>query len=206
VYSRGCREFGFPNFIDFSCQEIEMDDKARTNLSKFLSLVLRHRPGMIGIQLDRYGWTAVDTLLSQCQAHGRGMSRPMLDEIVQTSPKQRFAMSDDGLRIRANQGHSVDVELGLEIAVPPDVLFHGTAADRFQSIRSRGLRRMKRHHVHLSLDIVTARTVGERRGKAVVLRVLAGMMHRDGYSFYLSANGVWLTESVPPRYIDLQEA
>lgn len=183
-----------------------MDEKARAKLSKFLSMVLRHRPGIIGIQLDRHGWTAVDTLLSQCQAHGRGMSRPMLDEIVQTSPKQRFALSDDGLRIRANQEHSVDVELGLEAAAPPEVLFHGTVADRLQSIRSCGVQRMKRHHMHLSPDIETARLVGERRGRPVVLRVRAGMMHRDGYSFYLSANGVWLTELVPPRYINLQEA
>jgi putative RNA 2'-phosphotransferase len=183
-----------------------MDDKARTNLSKFLSLVLRHRPSAIGIALDRQGWTVIDTLLGQCQAHGRNISRAMLDEVVQTSPKQRFAVSEDGLRIRASQGHSVAVDLGYEAANPPEVLFHGTAADRVPSIRARGLERMKRHHVHLSPDPATARVVGERHGKSAVLQVFAGRMHRDGYSFYLSANGVWLTESVPPGYLDFPEA
>lgn len=178
-----------------------MDDKARTNLSKFLSLVLRHHPDAIGIHLDQQGWTPIDALLTQCHAHGRDISRAMLDEIVQTNSKQRFAVSEDGLRIRANQGHSVDVELGYEHATPPEVLFHGTPADRIHSIRSQGLQRMKRHHVHLSPDAATARLVGERRGKAVVLRVLAGAMHRDGYLFYLTANGVWLTDAVPPGYI-----
>jgi putative RNA 2'-phosphotransferase len=179
-----------------------MDEQARTHLSRFLSLVLRHRPALIGIQLDRHGWSAIDTLLAQAREHGRDISRAMLDEVVLTNSKQRFAISDDGLRIRASQGHSIPVELGYEAAAPPEVLFHGTGMDRIPSIRARGLQRMRRHHVHLSPDSTTARAVGERRGLPAVLRVLAGSMHRDGYSFYLSANGVWLTESVPPSYIE----
>jgi putative RNA 2'-phosphotransferase len=177
-----------------------MDEPARTKLSKFLSFVLRHEPGAIGITLDHQGWVEIATLLAQCKEHRKEISRSMLDEVVKTSPKQRFAISEDGLRIRASQGHSVEV--GYEAAVPPEVLFHGTVADRIDSIRLRGLLRMERHHVHLSADFTTAKTVGERRGKPVVLRVLAGKMHQDGHSFYLSANGVWLTEAVPPGYID----
>jgi putative RNA 2'-phosphotransferase len=181
-----------------------MDEKARTNFSKFLSLVLRHRPEAIGIRLDGQGWIAIDTLLAQCCAHGRDISRPMLDEIVATNSKRRFAVSEDGLRIRASQGHSVKVELGYDAAVPPDVLYHGTVAEAIRSIRARGLDRMRRHHVHLSPDTATAQAVGARRGKPVVLRVHAGRMHRDGHCFYLSANGVWLTPAVPPGYIDFE--
>lgn len=179
-----------------------MDEKARTNFSKFLSLVLRHRPEAIGIRLDGQGWIAIDTLLAQCRAHGRDISRPMLDEMVATNSKRRFAVSEDGLRIRASQGHSVKVELGYDAAVPPEVLYHGTVAEAVGSIRARGLDRMRRHHVHLSPDTATAQAVGARRGKPLVLRVHAGRMHRDGHAFYLSANGVWLTPAVPPGYID----
>jgi len=166
--------------------------------------VLRHRPEAIGIHLDRQGWTPIDALLTQCHLHGRPISRVLLDDIVATNPKQRFGISSDGLSIRANQGHSVDVELGYETAPPPEVLFHGTSPDRIESIRTQGLRRMKRHHVHLSPDSETARLVGQRRGKATVLRVRAGAMHRDGHPFWLSANGVWLTEAVPPNYLDTE--
>jgi len=180
-----------------------MDEPARINLSKFLSFVLRHRPQAIGIRLDSQGWVEIDTLLEQCRAHGRGdISRPMLDEAVATNSKRRFAVSEDGLRIRASQGHSVEVELGYEPAIPPEVLYHGTVAEAVGSIRARGLDRMRRHHVHLSPDTATAQAVGARRGKPVVLPVQAGRMHQDGHSFYLSANGVWLTEAVPPGYID----
>ena len=179
-----------------------MDEQARTSLSKFLSFVLRHEPQAIDLRLDRQGWAEIAILLAHCRAHGKDLSRSMLDEIVETSPMQRFAVSADGLRIRANQGHSFDVELGYEAAAPPEVLFHGTLAARLESIRSHGLHRMKRQHVHLSPDSATALSVGGRRGKPVVLRVLAGRMHQDGYSFCLSANGVWLTKSVPACYID----
>jgi putative RNA 2'-phosphotransferase len=178
-----------------------LDERARTRLSKFLSLVLRHRPGVVGAELDRAGWIAVDDLLAACRAHGREITREALEEVVETNAKRRFAFSDDGLRIRASQGHSVEVELGYEARVPPEHLFHGTVSSSLRSIRARGLERMKRHHVHLSSDLETARAVGGRRGRPVVLKVLAGEMHRAGHLFFLSANGVWLTERVPPEYL-----
>ena len=182
-----------------------MDENTRTSLSKFLSLVLRHAPETIGLELNAQGWVAIDRLLGQCRAHGKDISRAMLDEVVETSPKRRFAVSGDGLMIRANQGHSVEVELGYKATTPPEVLFHGTIASSLDSIRSEGLTRMKRHHVHLSPDAQTARTVGARRGKPVVLRIAARQMHGDGFLFNLSANGVWLTDHVPPRYISFPE-
>jgi putative RNA 2'-phosphotransferase len=182
-----------------------MDERARTSVSKFLAFVLRHRPDAIGIQLDRQGWVEVDDLLRQCHTHGRRISRQALDEVVATNPKRRFAVSEDGLRIRASQGHSTEVDLGYQPAEPPEVLFHGTVAPSLASIRSRGLERMQRHHVHLSADAGTARTVGARRGRPVVLRIFAGRMHRDGHAFLLSANGVWLTDAVPSAYIEFPD-
>jgi putative RNA 2'-phosphotransferase len=179
-----------------------MDDRARTSLSKFLSLVLRHRPEIIAVELDQGGWIAIDELLAACCAHGRAITRAMLDEVVEKNTKRRFAISDDGLSIRASQGHSVEVELGCEAQVPPEFLFHGTVASRIPSIRARGLEKMKRHHVHLSPDVETARAVGGRKGRPVVLRVLAGKMHRDGHAFFLSANGVWLADRVLPEYLE----
>jgi putative RNA 2'-phosphotransferase len=180
-----------------------MDSSALTRLSKFLSFVLRHDPGAIGVALDRSGWADIDELLEHCRAHGRPLSREVLESIVANSPKRRFAISDDGRRVRASQGHSVDVDLGYEPATPPEWLFHGTVAASLPAIRAAGLARMARHHVHLSPDAATARAVGARRGRPVVLRVAAGRMHGDGHLFFLSANGVWLTERVPPDYIDL---
>jgi putative RNA 2'-phosphotransferase len=184
---------------------MDRDEEARAATSKFLSFVLRHQPGAIGIELDAAGWVAVDTLIAQCNAHGRRLSRALLEEIVATSPKRRFALSDDGTRIRASQGHSVAVDLGYRPAEPPELLFHGTVASRLDSIRAHGLQRMDRHDVHLSPDRQTARVVGARRGRPVILRVAAGRMHRDGHVFRLSANGVWLTAEVPPSYLALDE-
>ena len=133
------------------------------------------------------------------------MSRDLIEAVVATSAKQRFAISDDGRRIRASQGHSVPVELGYEPAEPPELLFHCTVGGSLSSIRAEGLLKRNRHHVHLSRDAQAAREVGARRGKPVVLRIAAGRMHRDGHVFFLSANGVWLTERVPPAYIELPE-
>lgn len=177
----------------------------RTRISKFLSLVLRHQPEAVGVELDGAGWVDVERLLEACAAHGRPIAREALDEIVSTSPKRRFAFSEDGQRIRASQGHSVDVELGYEPSSPPAQLFHGTVARFLPAIRENGLARMARHHVHLSADRETASAVGQRRGKPVVLVIDAGRMARDGHEFFLSANGVWLTESVPPGYIEFPE-
>ncbi len=176
-----------------------------TSTSKFLSLILRHQPQTVGVTPDRNGWVPIEELLDKCRAHGRPVTRALLEEIVATSPKQRFAISEDGLRVRANQGHSIEVELGYEPAHPPEWLFHGTVGSALQAIRAEGLKKMSRHHVHLSSDETTARTVGARRGKPIVLRVAAGRMSNDGHVFFQSTNGVWLTEHVPGVYIVFPE-
>ena len=178
-----------------------MDVKRRTALSKFLSYVLRHEPAAVGIALDSGGWVAVDVLLDACARHGRRISRAELEEIVATSPKQRFALSEDGQRVRANQGHSTAVDLGYEPAEPPDVLFHGTVARLLPSIRDGGLQRMGRHHVHLSPDEGTAQAVGGRRGKPVILRIDTRAMRGAGHVFFATPNGVWLTDEVPASFI-----
>jgi putative RNA 2'-phosphotransferase len=170
-------------------------------LSKFVSKVLRHDPESIGLRLDEAGWADVDELLSAANHAGVNIDRSMLDRVVAENDKKRFAMSEDGTKIRASQGHSVSVELGLAPVEPPEVLYHGTA-DRFAaSIREQGLLPRARQHVHLSLDEATAVKVGQRHGKPVVVLVESGRMHKEGFAFYLSDNGVWLTERVPPKYL-----
>ena len=173
-----------------------------TRTSKFLSLVLRHEPARIGITLDRSGWTDVTALLDACAKHGVTIARDELAEIVRTSDKQRFALSEDGTRIRANQGHSVDVELELAPATPPDVLYHGTVERFLAGIRGHGLVKGVRHHVHLSADADIAKQVGARRGKPVVLRIRAAEMVAAGHAFFVSDNGVWLVEHVPADFIE----
>lgn len=176
------------------------DDLTRT--SKFLSLVLRHKPEEIGLTLDENGWADVDELLRLVNQHGRKLNRPLLERVVADNDKKRFAFSDDGTRIRASQGHSVEVDLALPPTEPPELLYHGTASRFVDSIRATGLHSANRQHVHLSLDITTATKVGQRHGKPVILVVRAGQMVTAGHRFYLSANGVWLTERVPVEFID----
>jgi putative RNA 2'-phosphotransferase len=176
--------------------------KDLTNKSKFLSYVLRHAPGSIGLTLDDNGWASVDDLLAKCAELGNGIDRRTLHEIVGTSPKQRFTLSDDGSRVRAAQGHSVEVDLALQPIEPPALLFHGTATRFLDGIRAEGLKPGSRQHVHLSPDEATAIAVGQRHGKPVVLRVAAGAMHREGHEFFLAENGVWLTAHVPPRFLE----
>lgn len=178
-----------------------MDAKNRTAASKFLSFVLRHEPEAIGVTLDVAGWVDVDVLLQACAKHGRSLSRNELDEIVATNPKQRFAFSEDGRRMRANQGHSTAVDLGHEPAEPPDILFHGTIRRLLPVIREKGLLRMERHHVHLSADEATALAVGGRRGKPALLRIDARAMRNAGHLFLRTPNGVWLTDTVPSSFI-----
>ncbi|MEM8713422.1 MAG: RNA 2'-phosphotransferase [Planctomycetota bacterium] len=170
-------------------------------LSKFLSLVLRHKPQTIGIELDPEGWVDVDVLLAGAAAHGRSMDRATLEEVVATNSKKRFALSEDGTRIRANQGHSVKVDLGLEPKTPPATLFHGTVPAALDSIRTEGLQKRSRHHVHLSKDRETATVVGARRGEPIILEIDAAAMHAAGHVFFLSENGVWLTDAVPAQFI-----
>jgi putative RNA 2'-phosphotransferase len=169
--------------------------------SRFLSLVLRHDPDRVGLALDPAGWVEVSALLAALAAHRRPMSRAQLDRLVAESDKQRFAFDATGTRIRANQGHSVPVDLGWAAAEPPAVLFHGTHPGALAAIRREGLRPMQRHDVHLSPDRETATRVGARRGRPVVLVVDAARMAGDGHSFRVSGNGVWLTDAVPPGYL-----
>lgn len=173
-------------------------------ISKFLSYVLRHRPDEIGITLDPQGWVAADVLLAAAAAHGHPITREELDAVVRNNSKQRFALCENGTRIRASQGHSTTVDLGYAASPPPPLLYHGTATRRLPSIREEGLRKGERHHVHLSGDTATATQVGARHGSPVVLRVRAGEMAAAGYEFFLSANGVWLTDHVPARFIDFE--
>ncbi|MBX3222986.1 MAG: RNA 2'-phosphotransferase [Labilithrix sp.] len=172
-------------------------------ISKLLSLGLRHDPSALGITTDAGGWTEVCAVLRGLAERNAAVTREELEELVAASDKQRFALSEDGERIRANQGHSIEVDLGLPRHEPPAVLFHGTV-DRFlESIRREGLLRGARTHVHLSVDEATAMIVARRRaGVTLILRVRAGAMHADGHAFFLSRNGVWLTETVPPAYLE----
>lgn len=169
--------------------------------SKFLSLVLRHAPEKIGLSLDDAGWAQIDVLLEQANANGIALSRESLSQLVATSDKQRFVISDDGGRIRANQGHSVNINLELPECEPPIRLFHGTAVRFLESIRRNGLQPMERQHVHLSSDEQTAEGVGRRHGKPCVLMIDAKEMHSRGEVFFLCNNGVWLTAAVPAKFI-----
>jgi putative RNA 2'-phosphotransferase len=176
--------------------------KSLTSTSKFLSLVLRHQPEVVGMQLDPEGWLPIDELIENANRKGNELSLELLHEVVASCEKKRFSLSDDGLRIRANQGHSVpDVELNLEPITPPNQLFHGTVAAFIESIRELGLLKRSRNHVHLSADIETAKKVGARRGKPLILTIHTDAMHESGHTFYLSANGVWLTDAVPAMFI-----
>jgi putative RNA 2'-phosphotransferase len=180
-----------------------MDDKRRVKVSKYLSKHLRHEPGRLGLELQPGGWVGVDELLAACAAHRFPLSREELEEVVAQNDKQRFAFDETGTRIRASQGHSVEVDLQLQPVEPPPVLYHGTPERNREVLEAFGLKKMARHHVHLSPDEETARKVGERRGRPIIFAVDAAAMHRDGHTFYRSANGVWLVDEVPPQYLRL---
>jgi len=182
-----------------------MNEKERTRTSKFLSLVLRHEPEKIGLKLDPAGWADVETLLAACRQHGVAVEPAALEEIVATNEKKRFAFSDDGRRIRASQGHSIEIALGYTPQVPPLRLYHGTATRFLESIRAGGLNKMGRHHVHLSAEKETAHQVGQRHGKPLILAIKADAMLAANHAFFLSDNGVWLTETVPAAFIEFPE-
>ena len=179
-----------------------MENQHIVQTSKFLSQILRHRPGKIGLSLDANGWADVAELLEKSAAKGISIDRETLQIVVDTNDKKRFVFSDDGHRIRASQGHSIDIDLDLKPQKPPEILFHGTAETSLKSIRREGLLPMRRQHVHLSKDLETAQRVGGRHGKAVVLSIRTGDMARQRFKFYLSENGVWLTEEVPVGFIE----
>ncbi|UZI30059.1 RNA 2'-phosphotransferase [Streptomyces sp. VB1] len=195
-----------------------MDERRTVKVSKYLSTHLRHQPERIGLTLDENGWVAVEELLSAAARHGFTLSRAELDHVVAANDKRRFTVERgarssvgsgvqggiEGDRIRADQGHTVAVDLDLPSAEPPAYLYHGTVARVMDAIRTEGLRPMARHHVHLSPDRETATRVGARRGRPLVLTVDAGAMHRAGHVFRVSANGVWLADAVPPRFLRLR--
>jgi len=183
-----------------------MQSKQLKQISKSLSYVLRHRPDSVGIELETGGWIAVEALLSAFAQAGSPLTVESLREVVATSDKQRFELSDDGSRIRARQGHSVPIELGYEPATPPVVLYHGTAERNLNSILEKGLIKGRRHHVHLSTNRQTMIQVAMRHGKPVLLAVQAGQMHADGHAFFVTRNNVWLTEHVPPKYIAVENS
>ncbi|MET9470726.1 RNA 2'-phosphotransferase [Streptomyces sp. NPDC002917] len=178
-----------------------MDERRTVKVSKYLSKHLRHHPERIGIALDANGWVSIDELLRATARHNFPITRAELDHVVAANDKQRYAIEGD--RIRASQGHTVQVDLDLPPVEPPAYLYHGTVGRALDAIRTEGLRPMNRRHVHLSTDRETATHVGARRGRPVVLSVDAAAMHRAGHVFYVSANGVWLTEAVPPEFLHL---
>ncbi|MCA9074859.1 MAG: RNA 2'-phosphotransferase [Planctomycetaceae bacterium] len=178
-----------------------MDSKKLKRVSKSLSYVLRHRPETVGLTLNDGGWVAVDELIAAFQRSGKRMSRGLLEDVVAGNDKQRFEISVDGTQIRARQGHSVEIDLGYEPAVPPDVLFHGTATRNLDSILAQGLIKGRRHHVHLSTNQATMLAVGQRHGKPVLLTIDAARMHAEGHEFFVTGNDVWLTDHVPVEFI-----
>lgn len=180
-----------------------MDDARLIKISKYLSKHLRHDPAGLGLTLTPGGWVGVDALLAACAARRFFVTRAELEEVVAQNNKQRFSFDATGTLIRANQGHSVEVDLQLEPVVPPALLYHGTGHQTADIIGRIGLEKMRRHHVHLSADLETARAVGARHGRPIIFKVDAAAMAQAGHLFYRSENGVWLTDTVPPEFLCL---
>ena len=174
--------------------------------SKFLSLILRHNPGKIGLELDANGWADIEELITLAKGKRTYLTMELIEEIVEQNDKKRFSLSEDGKRIRANQGHSVQVDVELKSVTPPEFLYHGTATRFLDSILESGLNSRNRLHVHLSKDLQTATKVGQRHGKVVILQVASGEMAVDGTEFYLSENGVWLCDQVDKKYLRLNKS
>lgn len=181
-----------------------MDDRLRQT-SKFLSYVLRHNPGTLGLSLDPGGWADVQPLIERARAEGRSLSRSRIEHVMAAGDKTRFTFSADGDKIRATYGHSVDVDLDLVPTAPPDELYHGTARAALSSIRAEGLRPQSRQYVHLSTTPDAAEAVGGRHGTPVVLTVDAPGLHAEGHALYCSTDGVWLTRRVPPAFLQFPE-
>ncbi len=178
--------------------------KQHKHISKLMSLILRHKPEHIGAKLDENGWLTTEELITGINKKGMSLDLELLKTIVEENDKQRFVLSDDNSKIRANQGHSIEVNLEMEVKTPPEFLYHGTVQKFIQNIKEQGLLKMNRQHVHLSADRETAIKVGQRRGKPIILSVRAGDLYRDGMSFYQSKNGVWLTDHVPSTFIEFK--
>lgn len=182
---------------------IGCDNMNLTNLSRYMSLILRHKPEVIGITLDEHGWASVNDLICGIEKNNPGFNMDILEQIVRTDSKQRYSFNGDKSLIRANQGHSINVDVELKEKEPPEYLYHGTGEKYVKSINQDGLIPKSRLYVHLSKDIKTAENVGKRHGKEVVYRINSGQMYRDGYKFYLSENGIWLTKEVPIKYLEM---
>jgi putative RNA 2'-phosphotransferase len=179
-----------------------MTPKETTRISKFLSLIPRHEPERVGLTLDKAGWVRVSELLRAVNGHSVKLTKPELEHVVATNEKKRFEFSEDGQRIRASQGHSIEIDLKYAPQTPPEFLYHGTATRFLDGIFKEGLKKMDRHDVHLSAETKVTLQVGGRHGKPALLTIRAGEMHRDGFTFRCSTNGVWLVDHVPPQYID----
>ena len=177
----------------------------KDKLSVFISLILRHKPDAAGIRLDEHGWANVEELIDGINSTGRKFNTEMLDEIVATDEKGRYSYNEDKTLIRANQGHSIPVDVDLKEQEPPEFLYHGTSKRFLENIQAEGLKPMSRLYVHLSKDKETALKVGKRHGKPVILKVHSSEMFKEGNRFYLSENGVWLTKFIPTRYLDMEE-
>ena len=184
----------------------ETEERRLERLSKFISMILRHKPQVIGITLDEHGWADVDELIKGINETGEEVkfSKDTLEIIVKTDKKQRYSFSQDKTLIRANQGHSIPVDVELEKKEPPKVLYHGTGVKSVKAIQEQGLLPMERLYVHLSIDVKTATNVGKRHGTPVIFQVNAEQMQKDGYDFFQSVNGVWLTKEVPAKYLELE--
>jgi len=182
-----------------------MNPTRAKKISKFLSLILRHEPQAVGVELDESGWTPVDHLLVKMNEAGTFIDRELLEQIVRNNPKKRFAFSDCNTLIRANQGHSIDVELGYDPVEPPQFLFHGAATKDLKKIRSNGLKKMKRHDVHLNSATEPCIAIGSRHGKPTVLKIAAKEMYHAGFQFFRTPNDVWLTNNVPPEFIAFED-
>lgn len=179
-----------------------MNKNKLIDLSRFLSYVLRHKPEAIGLNMESDGWVRVEELLAKMSVNGKDITLDVLEIIVQQDDKQRYSFNSDKTLIRANQGHSIEIDLNLEPVDPPKYLYHGTTGRNLESIRKSGLLKQQRHHVHLSENTDTAKRVGARYGKPVILKIFAGDMVRAGHTFYCSDNNVWLTDAVPPEFIE----
>ncbi len=176
-------------------------EKMTKATSKYLSYILRHNPGDIGLELDHAGWASMSDLLSKANDKGKALSEELIKLVVETNDKQRFAISSCGQLIRANQGHSIEIDLELPPTEPPALLYHGTAEKFINAIEEEGLKKRQRHHVHLTENIKTAQSVGSRYGKLILLKIDTQAMVNAGVQFFQSANGVWLTDEVPPQYL-----
>lgn len=180
-----------------------MNEKRQTKISKFLSLILRHKPEEVGLTLDENRWANISALQKACADYGKPFTFQELEETVATNDKKRFSFNETKTKIRANQGHSLDIEIEFEKKTAPEILYHGTAEKSVPAILENGLRKMRRHHVHLSADMETARKVGARHGKPIIFQIKTKAMLAEGFECFVSANGVWLIAEVPPQFLEV---